>query len=134
MTQDVPATGRRRTVRRLRNFVGDTIWRDAGYWLTLIGRYLRAQPLAGGVTLLALIGGNIFVNFMSIRLVITTGKLTDALISHHHAAHTIRAHQSRTGERRLSHWHADHPAGPVRLPDTVACAFHLSTHRQVDGG
>lgn len=60
----------------------DTIWRDAGYWCALHGRFIKARPCVGGGAFLALVGGVVLENAMVVRAIVATGALTDALVRH----------------------------------------------------
>ena len=63
-----------------------SVWRDAGFFARLIGRYLRVEPLWGSALLAFGILPSLATGYFGVRVSVLVGSLTDALIRRSHGA------------------------------------------------
>jgi putative ATP-binding cassette transporter len=64
----------------------DTIWRDAGYLFSLIGRYIVADPLIAPLLIVVGLGSSVVIGYLAIRISVMMGETIDALVSGNAAA------------------------------------------------
>jgi putative ATP-binding cassette transporter len=58
----------------------NTIWRDAGYLFSLIGGYLRADPLIGSILIIIVLAGGMASGALAVGATIEIGHVLDALV------------------------------------------------------